>query len=140
MNSIHKKKAEQLGMPHGTAANRLRKMLLFSLLKEFGRNICYQCKQPIETVEELSIEHKIPWLDSEKPIELFFDLDNIDYSHLSCNSGAARFTENEIKHPSLRSYNNGCRCYQCVTISFNASLKGSMTASLNKFKKERGDQ
>ena len=39
----------------------------------------------------LSIEHKIPWLDSDNPKELFFNLEkNIAFSHLSCNISAAR--------------------------------------------------
>lgn len=137
MNNSNTKKADQLGMPHGTASNRLRKMLLFSLLKELGRNVCYQCEHTIETVEELSIEHKKPWLDSDSPIDLFFNLENIGYSHLSCNSGAARYTEKN-SHPSLNSYNKGCRCHECVTISFTSKLKGSITGSLNRFKKSNG--
>jgi len=90
MEEYNKKKNEQLGMPHGTANNRLRKTILFSLLKKYGENICFQCGKEIETEEELSIEHKIPWLDSGDPASLFFDLDNIAYSHLSCNVGASR--------------------------------------------------
>lgn len=78
-------KSKILGMPYGTASNRLRKMLLFKLVKEAGLNICYQCGEPIETPEELSIEHKKAWLNSDKPIDTFFDLDNIAFSHLSCN-------------------------------------------------------
>ena len=86
----NKRKDEQLGMSHGTATARLKKSLMFSLIKETGRNICFQCGKPIESEDDLSIEHKIPWLDSENPKELFFNLNNIAFSHLSCNSGAAR--------------------------------------------------
>lgn len=43
------------------------------------------------------IEHKIPWLDSDKPKELFFDLENIGFSHLSCNIKARR--QRSVKHP-----------------------------------------
>jgi len=42
---------------------------------------------PIDSVEELSIEHKIPWLNNSS--ELFWDLDNIAFSHLICNTRAA---------------------------------------------------
>jgi len=90
MSNSNKKKTEQLGMPHGTAAGRLRKSIMFNLIKQCGHDICFQCKKTIEKEEDLSIEHKIPWLDSEKPKELFFDLDNISFSHLKCNIAQAR--------------------------------------------------
>ena len=79
------KKNEQLGMPFGTASAKLRKSILFNLLKETNKNVCYQCGKPIELEEELSIEHKVPWLDSDKPKDRFFDIKNIAFSHLSCN-------------------------------------------------------
>ncbi|HEX8140939.1 MAG TPA: hypothetical protein VF544_25460, partial [Pyrinomonadaceae bacterium] len=55
------RKSAFLGMPHGTANARLRKMILFDLLRRHGENICFNCAQKIETVGELSIEHKRPW-------------------------------------------------------------------------------
>jgi hypothetical protein len=112
----NKKKAAQLGMPQGTAANRLRKIIIFNLLKEAGKNFCFQCGGEIESVDELSIEHKIPWLDSKDPIEMYFDLDNIAFSHLECNVRAARKGV-EAEHPSLYSYRKGCRCDACKKIS-----------------------
>lgn len=84
------KKTLQLGESHGTATHKLRKQILFVLLAESNRNTCFQCKQLIETVQELSIEHKEPWLDSEDPKGKFFDLNNIAFSHLSCNCRASR--------------------------------------------------
>ena len=86
----NEKKNEQLGMPFGTASGRLRKLILFALLKETNKNICFQCKKEILSIEELSIEHIVPWIDSENPKELFFSMDNISFSHLSCNVGAVR--------------------------------------------------
>jgi len=86
MNS-NQRKAAQLGMPHGTAQGRLRKMILFSLLQRLDEDICHQCGYRIATVEELSIEHKIPWLNNS--VDLFWDLGNIAFSHLSCNASAA---------------------------------------------------
>ena len=71
------KKTAQLGMPIGTASAKLRKSILFSILKKFSLNYCYQCSAEIAKEEELSIEHKIPYLDSENPVKLFFDLENI---------------------------------------------------------------
>lgn len=89
MTKGNNKKAEQLGMPYGTASNRLRKLILFKLLQECGKDTCYRCGKKIENPNELSIEHKINWLDSDNPVEIFFDLENIAFSHLSCNSRAA---------------------------------------------------
>lgn len=81
-----KKKNDQLGMNVGTASNRLVKDILFSLIKDTP---CHHCGGSLDR-DNFSIEHKTPWLDSEDPVGLFFDLDNITFSHLSCNSGAAR--------------------------------------------------
>lgn len=97
MDNSLKKKQEQLGMPLGTASAKLRKSILFSLLKETGKNICYQCGRVIENEDELSIEHKVPYLDSDNPKELFFSLDNIAFSHLRCNIGAARHPVTKMK-------------------------------------------
>ena len=85
-NKSHsKRKAEQLGMSHGAAAGRLRKQIMFRLLQEAGEDVCYRCSKQIETADEMSIEHIVPWLNSDNPKELFFDLNNIAFSHLSCN-------------------------------------------------------
>lgn len=94
----NKKKTIQLGMPYGTASNKLKKNLMFFFAKKCGFDNCYQCGSKIESVDELSVEHKVPWLDSENPIDLFFDVENIAFSHLKCNIGAGRFTEHSQKH------------------------------------------
>ncbi len=93
----NKKKSEQLGMPHGTACNKLRKNVLFDLLKYYRINECYRCGKIIGHVDELSMEHKRPWLDSENPKKLFWDLDNIAFSHTTCNYGARR-TPDDLSH------------------------------------------
>ena len=101
-NKTNIKKGKQLGMPLGTASARLRKRILFNLLKEAGKNICFQCGKTIDSEEELSIEHKIPWLDSDNPKELFFSMDNIAFSHLNCNIKAARHPETtKVTHQKL---------------------------------------
>lgn len=109
------KKSKQLGIPIGKATHKLKKLILFNLVTNAKLNICYQCKLPIESDKELSIEHKIPYLDSDNPVHLFFDLDNIGFSHLKCNAGAAR-RKNGIKHPSQESYRRGCHCDECKNI------------------------
>lgn len=90
MDKYNEKKKQQLGMAAGTAQARLRKSLFFNMLVELKKNICFQCSFPITEEADLSIEHKVPWLDSGEPNKLFFDLDNIAFSHLKCNVGAGR--------------------------------------------------
>jgi len=98
-----KKKREQLGMDAATASHKLRKLILFSLVQQTGRDLCFKCQTKIETVEELSIEHKAPWLDSSDPVSIFFDLNNIAFSHLKCNIASSRkphkryFSSDELK-------------------------------------------
>ncbi len=84
----NKKKAAQLGMAQGTAANRLRKQIMFSLMQTLEIDNCHQCGEKIKHVKNLSIEHIIPWLDSGEAVSLYFDINNIAFSHLSCNSRA----------------------------------------------------
>ncbi len=109
------KKTLQLGMNPSTAQHALRKELMFHLAKHCNMDICFQCGSTIETSKELSIEHKVPWLDSEDPIGLFFDLDNIAFSHLKCNIAAARHPEKGIvNHGTTSGYDHfNCRCVLC---------------------------
>lgn len=84
----NKKKDALLGEPHGTAANRLRKKVLFAYVKLAGHDNCFRCERKIETVVDFSIEHKAPWQAAKDPVASFFDLSNVAFSHLSCNSSA----------------------------------------------------
>lgn len=83
----NKRKSDFLGMPHGTAANRLRKMVILHLAQQLGQDLCFRCGTKIENVEEFSIEHKEKWLGVS--VELFWNLDNIAFSHLKCNTDNA---------------------------------------------------
>jgi len=89
MSTGNDRKNQALGIPFGTACNRLRKQIMFHLVRQLGMDICFQCNTRIESVSELSIEHKLPWLYDENPADKFFDLDNIAFSHLSCNVKAS---------------------------------------------------
>lgn len=114
MKKKNEKKTSQLGMPIGTASHILKKNILFNLLKRHKENICFQCGKEIKTVNELSVEHKIAWLDSENPKKLFFDLDNIAFSHLSCNIGQAKKKKPAMIHGTLTMYiKQACRCELC---------------------------
>ena len=113
----NERKSKQLGMNHATAANRLRKMILFKLIQEASLDNCYQCGERIENVENLSIEHTKPWLDSDDPVGLYFDLDNIAFSHLSCNASNGRRHRGPrvtTEHGSRAMYvRHKCRCKPC---------------------------
>jgi len=107
MNNANRKKKEQLGMSFGTATARLRKLIMFELVKRCGLDKCYRCGQSIEKIENLSIEHKEAWMDSRNPKELFFDLNNIAFSHLKCNTGASRCPHKIISLPGM------AWCWKC---------------------------
>lgn len=106
-----KKKSIQLGMSHGTASHRLKKNVLFDLLKQLKKNVCYRCNREIEIVSDLSIDHKEPWLNSGDPKGKFFDLDNISFSHLSCNCGNAR-QPNKIIPPEGMEWCKYCKNFK----------------------------
>ena len=78
----------QLGMNPSTANSRLRMDLLFAFATATGHK-CHRCGKPLLR-EDFSIEHIKPWLDSDDPVGLYFDIENIAYSHQGCNSAAAR--------------------------------------------------
>jgi hypothetical protein len=102
-------KAEQLGMPFGTACGKLRKLIVFDLLKQLGKNVCYRCEQPIEDAVQLSIEHKVAWLHNDP--NLFWDLDNIAFSHLTCNCKASKRTNKKYSNVKERKRVNFTKMY-----------------------------
>lgn len=83
--SENSEKSKQLGMSFSTASSKLRKEIMFRLVQKCGLDICYRCNEKIENVDDFSIEHKEPWLHSEEPNKLFFDMNNIAFSHTHCN-------------------------------------------------------
>lgn len=123
---MSEKKKLQLGMNPGTASYRLVKDILFKFIADTGQNSCYVCKTPMSR-ETFSIEHKTPWLDSESPAELFFDLNNIAFSHHSCNVGNAR--QQPAPCGGSRAYAKGCRCELCVKAKQKQYAKGYTSES-----------
>lgn len=102
---------EQLGMNPSTASGRLVKDLLFRFVVESGYR-CFRCGEEL-TRDTFSVDHKVPWLHSEAPVELYFDLDNVSFSHFTCNSAAARrpakyATKEELKTARIRQ-NKECK-------------------------------
>ena len=89
-----------LGMPIGTAQNRLRKSLMFMLMQKAGLDTCFRCGIKIEAENQMSIDHKDGWQLSRNPAEEFFNLENIAFSHARCNFGAAT-------RPSMACYASG---------------------------------
>tara|TARA_R110002167_G_scaffold90566_4_gene243995 strand:+ start:573 stop:965 length:393 start_codon:yes stop_codon:yes gene_type:complete len=123
------KKTEQLGMSPSTAYNRLKKDLMFQMAQLLEMDWCFQCGSKIELKEEISVEHMVPWQDSENPQELFYDMSNIAFSHRSCNAGAARRAEKK-PCPSTTAYRNGCRCDGCRKA--NTDYRRNLNASRRK--------
>lgn len=118
---MSKKKRQQLGMPIGTATNRLVKALLYSFAQRLRLTTCYRCGQIIERPQDMSIDHKVSWLDSNNPQVLFFDVNNVALSHKTCNSEAGR------RGRRITDIDGNIRCYRCRiylphnTFSKNAS-------------------
>lgn len=88
MSEDHKRKARLLGMSFGAANGRLRKALLFKLVGQLGLANCYRCGLELDNIDDFSIEHMEDWMGSADPVKIFFDVDNIAFSHRSCNSAA----------------------------------------------------
>ena len=122
--TVKKEKTKQLGIDPGTASNRLKKNLLFEFAKRLDMHWCYQCAAEIKDSDDFSIEHKTPWLHSEDPRGLFFDIDNIAFSHKSCNYKAARKRQGK-PCPSLTAYRKGCRCDDCKKLKSENQKKYS---------------
>jgi hypothetical protein len=113
MNNTNQRRKDQLGMPFGTACGRLRKKIMFDLVRRLKENFCFRCGLEIESESDLTIEHKEHWLDSDP--DLFWNLDNIAFSHSVCNTGYKRNGNlRRFRHGTFAEYeNHGCRCDEC---------------------------
>lgn len=80
-----KKIEELLGEKISTAKSRLNKLLMFELAKKCRMDTCFRCGEMIDNIEEFTIDHKESWLLSEEPAKLFYDIENIAFSHGKCN-------------------------------------------------------
>lgn len=85
---------QALGMKQQTARKRLERMIILHWGRKCGFGNCYQCNQPINSIEDMSIEHIKPWGGNEYGLdadpELFWDLENIALSHKTCNTSCGR--------------------------------------------------
>lgn len=109
-NSI-KEKSSQLGINFSTASNRLRRNVMFHLLCKTGENTCHRCGKKIEIVDDLSIDHKQDWMYAKNAKELFYDIDNIAYSHKRCNTIAGLDKRTPFRGVT-RLHNNKKKQYQ----------------------------
>jgi len=116
-------KAKFLGMNHGTASNRLKVKLLYQLAWQLGLTLCYRCGKGIDNADVFSIDHKQTWLNVDK--KLFWDLNNVAFSHKKCNSAAAskEYQTSKTKCPKGHEYTESNtkinkdgwrRCRQCA--------------------------
>jgi hypothetical protein len=94
-------------MPLGTTSAKLRKLVMFRLVQRLGEDTCYRCGRKIDTVGELSIEHKEPWCNIDP--SLFWDLDNVAFSHLSCNAGSRRRGVESLIGANGTEWCSGCK-------------------------------
>jgi hypothetical protein len=92
---------EKLGMHKSSAQRKLGKILLFEYIKKADENICWQCGDSIGTFDEFSVEHKESWSCAEDPKKAYFDLENIAFSHLSCNVQKIRNSPHKRKQTAL---------------------------------------
>ena len=120
-NKTNKIKSEQLGMSFGAACNKLRKSIMFHLLKKLEENICFRCNKKIEIADDLSIDHKKDWLHNN--VDLFWDLDNIAFSHSSCNFRHKRpnLSTKIISKDKNKEWCSGCKKF--VDIKMFGSMK-----------------
>ena len=116
MKSRNERAKEQLGIHLSTAQGKLVKDILWKLIQETNNNKCFVCGEEM-TREDFSIEHKTAWLDKENAKELFWDLNNISFSHLTCNI-SRKNRKKQTKHGTITMYNkHKCRCDLCIAIN-----------------------
>lgn len=78
------KKSQLLGMSFHTARGRLERDLLFKFATQLGHT-CFRCQQPMLR-DNFSVDHKHNWSVAASPVQAYFDLENIAFSHIHCNA------------------------------------------------------
>jgi hypothetical protein len=76
-----------LGLSFGAANHRLHRAVMWSLIEQCGRTDCFRCGSPMDE-STYSVDHREPWLGES--VALFWDMQNIEFSHLRCNVDARR--------------------------------------------------
>ena len=128
--------AQQLGMSHGAATNKLRKNILFSFAQRLNEDICFKCGEKIESVNDLSIEHKLPW--ENRSVELFWDLSNITFSHSVCNRPHI-YRAPEIINPEGLNWCHRCKSFLVADRFHKVSTVSDGLSKICKTCKTRSD-
>lgn len=87
-----------LGETISNATYKLRKILLFEFAKRLDLHHCFRCGEPIDNIDEFTVDHVLSWR-LHKSRELFYDIDNIKFSHFKCN--CANYTKSKTR-PNAR--------------------------------------
>ena len=123
----NEQKYQTLGMPYGTAAHKLRKKIIYALISGtlLAVPYCYKCAGRIHSEEDMTIEHIKPWEGRENGATLFWDIENIAFSHRWCNRPhVAVLNPKPMVHGSHNTYDRkGCRCDECVQAKKNHNLE-----------------
>lgn len=85
-----------LGEKLSTAKSKLNKLLMFELAKKCNMDTCFRCGEKIEDISDFTIDHKESWMLGDSPVQLFYDMNNIAFSHAKCNyeAGTKTFVSN----------------------------------------------
>jgi hypothetical protein len=78
----------ELGLLPTTANLRLSRSLLFNYAKRLGMGNCFRCGKEIISIEDFTLDHKQEWRHNDP--RLFWDIDNIAFSHQLCNASSNR--------------------------------------------------
>src|SRR5437868_6523848 len=80
------KKNHLLKENFSSACYKLKKNIMFGLAGQLGLLVCLRCKKVIECVKDFSVDNKEAWMCANDPIQSFYSLTNIAFSHTRCNS------------------------------------------------------
>lgn len=100
-----KKIEDLLGEKLSTAKSKLNKLLMFELARKCHMDTCFRCGDKITDIADFTIDHKESWILSDEPAKVFYDIENIAFSHAKCNYEAGPKTyvnncENGVKENS----------------------------------------
>jgi hypothetical protein len=87
----NKNRQQKLGAQRKNLTCTLTRKLLFKVLQQTNLNICWVCKEKIETLQDFSLDHRVEWGSSENPRETFTNPDNIEFAHRDCNYVRSRY-------------------------------------------------
>lgn len=106
------KKSQVLGMNFGAARGRLDRDIMFHLAVQLGHK-CHRCGRELVR-EGFSVDHKENWSLAENPLEAFFDINNIAFSHMYCNTKEMHERRSAaVDHGKYMYDKHGCRCDVC---------------------------